>query len=211
MVNTYLATLEDEYARYADLIENSPVVLLLSDPYQASIGQIDGAFNDVLNKSIAELGAARVKKGVRGLDPDDLPTPDELRAKRDKAIKYIGEQAQKAKEAAEKAVEAAKEAAKDAAKAAKEAEETPEPTPLEQSGLSERDFTEWKAKVPPADYVRWRKSGQTVDQWLDDEIDEKIYNEHNDLGAVLENYFGNNIIKNIKIGSKTDPRSGDKK
>jgi hypothetical protein len=79
------------------------------------------------------------------------------------------------------------------------------------SGLSERDFTEWKATVSPADYVRWRKSKQTVDQWLDDEIDEKIYNEHNDLGAALENYFGNNIIKNIKIGSKTGPRSGDKK
>ena len=79
------------------------------------------------------------------------------------------------------------------------------------SGFSERDFTEWKATVSPADYVRWRKSKQTVDQWLDDEIDEKIYNEHNDLGAVLGNYFGNNIIKNIKIGSKTGPRSGDKK
>ena len=60
--------------------------------------------------------------------------------------------------------------------------------------------------MSPDDYLKWRKSGQTVAGWESDQI-----YEHNDLSSIIENYIGNNIIKNIKIGSKTGPRSGDKK
>ena len=106
------------------------------------------------------------------------------------------------------AAQAAKEKKSEEAKAAaeKEAASKKTKTPLEQSGLSEEDFAEWKANVTRVDYESWRKSGQTVAGWESDQI-----YEHNDLSSIIENYIGNNIIKNIKIGSKTGPRSGDKK
>ena len=186
MAVTYLGTSEDEYAQLAAEIENNGFVKSLKDPYKMTLGQIDIAINDYLNKSLVDVGIGRAKKGVRGLDPDSLPTPDELRQKRDEAIKYLEEKAKEAQRAAELAAEAAKRKAEELAKKAAEKLEA------EKAEQERRKSEEERAKQVQRD--------------LDD-----MYRESKTLGPVLENYLGVDIIKNIKIKPSSKARSGDKK
>jgi hypothetical protein len=74
---------------------------------------------------------------------------------------------------------------------------------LKDSGLSIEEFKEWK------------KSGLSLPDYKENKALEDAYfgelDEHRDLGPILENYLGGIIVKNIKVGSKADPKSGEKK
>jgi len=175
MAVTYLGTSEDENAQLAEVIENNGFVKSLKDPYEMTLGQIDAGINDILNKSVVELGVARAKKGVRGLDPDSLPTPDELRQKRDEAIKYIKE---KAKELARQAAE-------------------------EEKQREERRKEQEKTTMQGSTGVGGR--GDTADQEAEDEAYEKDFgyttratSEKESVNR-MDNLLESIIVKNISI------------